>query len=192
MITTSDTLVNYVNDDGGQEVSQLSFAVIIDYYGVENVVSSETCSLINSIYSNLILSRGVTSQLLNKCFLSSRLDELIHKKYTYDKTEDYDEFVELGIKIGPTILRSREGEPDRWLGEVDPSFEINDDDHCPNCNLVGYFTENNCDYVTEEITVLRQNCRMCMLYCCNKCSKYYKNTSSIACNHCRIMEKSSD
>ncbi len=165
---TSDILVKCM-DDGGQ----LPIAVIVDYYGISYIDSEETLLLIDSLYSGLIKYKGVTANLLHKCFLSGKLDELIHKKYTHIKSGHYEKFVKLNIKIGQTVLKP-----------ILFKFDIDDDDHCPNCNSVGYITKK---YGIQEDGI-QKDCETCCIFSCDKCSKYYKGRFSIICNKCHDLE----
>ena len=47
------------------------------------------------------------------------------------------------------------------LTEVDYSFEIYDEDHCPFCEQKGYYTDNN---------ALNIECEKCFKFLCKKCA----------------------
>ena len=123
--------------------------VFFDYFNSK--FTDEEIGIVFGIYQGLVKYKGVDEQLLHKCFMANRLDELIHKKYKYRSTEYYQLFKHNNLQIGRSNL----------LDVVDNSFEIYDDNHCPYCNEEGYHTENN---------ALNIDCWKCFQFLCKKCA----------------------
>lgn len=180
---TSTILVKAINDEPGYSIND---SVILDYFGLFNVINNikkkkrrkpsrkeidKIQNTIIGIYTGLIKYKGVTDTLLDKCFWTNRLDELIHAKYKYCKSGYYNDFVKMDIKIGPTPL----------LGQYDPEtkeklnyedFDILDDDHCPNCLRKGYITEHN-NRINGPPDCANCYVMMCKLCCYEKRSYFY-------------------
>lgn len=148
--------------DGGQ----ITAAVMVDYFG-DNIGNDENMNTILGVYKGLSL-KGITPEFLHKCFMANRLDELIHKKYTHQKSGYYKRFTDNNIVIGNTCL----------LPVPQEDFEIMDDNHCPSCNHVNYFTEN-------YIQGAPPDCSRCLKTLCEMCKSHYdKAEFSYVCKMC--------
>jgi hypothetical protein len=128
-------------------------------------------NIITGIYSDIIKFFGKDSiYLLHKCFLTNRLDEFIHKWYSYKSSKYYDEFKDKNIKIGKTNLLAIFDNNNNLLDEnneiIIEKFEIYDNDHCPCCNTKGFFTNK-----LGSIINSCPDCIHCYKYICKKCSK---------------------
>lgn len=147
---------------------ELSSQVIYDYFGIQN---EENMYIIYGIYKTLIIVKGISKQLIEKCYLTNRLDELIHKKHNHHKTNYYKYFVKNKIIIGKTNLNEPTNEP---------IFDIFDDDMCPSCNTNGYITQQNqinpCDNTPD--------CYICGINICKMCANYDKKEQAYICYKC--------
>ena len=123
---------------------------IIDYFG--DFTDKKTLPLLFGVYQGLIKYKNVTSDLLHMCFLSNRLDELIHKKFTHKPSGYYQKFKDQNLIIGNTNLLNTKNKK---------TFEIYDDDYCPYCNTKGFLTNNN---------TLNIDCTECYKFLCKKCA----------------------
>jgi hypothetical protein len=148
------------------------YPVLLDYYGLSNINNNKNIDIIRGIYEGLKL-KGIQPILLHLCFLTNRLDELIHKQYTYNKSKYYIDFLKNNIKIGDTALISIF---DNYKNLVDENnqiiieyFDIYNDDYCPSCNIIGFHTNKN----SSEYTGVR-DCIECCSIICKKCS-FIKN-----------------
>jgi len=166
--------------------NQITTPVLVDYFG-DNIGNDETINIIMGVYKGLRL-KGVSAELLHKCFMANRLDELIHKKYTHQKSRYYKGFVDCNIVIGKTCYLPDTPEDlgiydenDELIGyrtETLENFEILDDNHCPSCKHVNYFTEN---YIQEA----PPDCAFCGKPLCEKCkSRYNEKECSYVCSKC--------
>jgi hypothetical protein len=122
--------------------------------GMKNINNNENITIILGCYKGLYL-KEVPSDILYKCFVNNKLDELIHKKYTATKSGYYNQFVDKKIKIGNTYINYQ------YLFELDEdeirdlkkkkiipknaddeykiyikndNINILDDNHCPRCD----------------------------------------------------------
>jgi len=71
-MSTSTDLVKFCLRDDFPD----TFCVMVDYFNNNH----NQHLLIYAIYQDMIKNRGVDSDLLHKCFIANRLDELISKK----------------------------------------------------------------------------------------------------------------
>ena len=130
-----------------------NISVIVDYFGTHNNSNDENMFIIFGIYQWLIKIRGIKENILHKCYLTNRLDELIHKMYKHKSSGYYEMFKKNNIKIGDTNLMYR---------KKTKVFEILDDDHCPYCKTKGYITENKS---------INMDCPVCLQFICKNCLK---------------------
>lgn len=147
--------------------------VLVDYWG-ENIDDDETIAIIYGVYKGLSF-KGITADLLHKCFKANRLDELIHKKYKYRKSGYYDEFVRKRIIIGKTYYYLIAPEDKGTENFEIENFEILDDNTCPSCYSENYYTKN---YVVGP-----PDCPKCFKFMCEMCS-YYDNKQGYVCCQC--------
>lgn len=158
-------------------------AVIVDYFGIHN--SDDNYSTIFGIYEGLIKYKGVSKVLLENCYKTNRLDELIHKKYTYHKSKYYTEFVNKNIKIGETYL-NLEVEDNEEDSRID---EILTDDYCSSCNTIGYITKKNYKILYPSSSSCEKcpappDCFNCGNIICKMCSNYDKTEEAFICYKC--------
>ena len=146
-MTTANTLVRHIYDD---IIPYDYISVIADYFNIENT-SDDKIQIIFGLYQGLVKFKGVTEELLHKCCITNRLDELINKKYRHKPSGYYNLFLEKRIKLCNHYIHEKE------------EFEIYDDDHCPYCNEKGYYTQNN---------TINMDCPKCLKFICKKCIKY--------------------
>ena len=76
--------------------------VFFDYFNFK--FTDEEIGIVFGIYQGLVKYRGVDEQLLHKCFMANRLDELIHKKYNYKSPGYYELFKQKNLQIGRNNL----------------------------------------------------------------------------------------
>ena len=129
--------------------------VVADYFG--NAEDEEEERIVFGIYQGLVKFKGVDHDLLFNCFLSDRLDELVHAKYKHGKTGYYQKFCEKNISLKTQTLH-RKLPKKLWK-------PIYDDDTCPNpnCLSVGYRTQKN------SFDGVGVDCCKCLKFMCKKC-----------------------
>lgn len=149
MSKTIDVLFAAVKEDD----AHLSPGAINDYFGYKNMLNGEDLHIIYSIYNDLIKTKGVTKELIENCFFTNRLDELIHTKSKHHKSGYYKLLCDKPIVIGNTYIGESDVEP----------LPIIDDDHCPSCEAPGYVTEN------QNISFMSPDCYKCGTYMCKLC-----------------------
>jgi hypothetical protein len=116
-------------------------AIEFDFFGIS--YDNKNFEIMYGIYSGLIKFKGVSRELLYNCYITNRLDELIHKKYTNHKSKYYVDFVKKNIVIGDTYYSvGDESESESEEDELE-KIEITTDDFCPTCGSVGYYTNKN-------------------------------------------------
>jgi len=140
--------------------------VLHDFFGKTNIENDDNINIIFGIYIDLIKSKGISVNLLNKCFLSNRLDELIHKKFTYHTSGYYDLFKKNNLVIGKTFY---------GISNYD-YFEINNDDYCSFCQIKGQYTK---EYYFG--TGCGTDCFYCYNKVCKKCA--YFDEDILSCIH---------
>ena len=136
--------------------------VLSDYFGSARGVP-EICVVLG-VYQGLIKQKGLTKELLENCFRTDRLNELVHMKYMHRKSGYYKQFRDLGIDLHTNTMLTCDTEP----------MPIFDDDFCANCQTEGYLTENNRAGHIDCETCLQLMCRFCYgkdgdcIKCCQK------------------------
>jgi len=171
MVKTIDILFNIIEKN-----IPMSNSVLHDYFGNNN--NYEIISIILGLYAGLIKIKGIPKKLIENCFITNRLDELIHKKYKHHKSQYYKIFCEKNIKIGETYINLNEDD-----NKLIEKMEIYDDDYCPNCNIEGYITKENykfpnyknCNFV---------DCYLCYNNVCIFCSNYDTKKENFICHKC--------
>jgi hypothetical protein len=142
MIKTIDLLFDNILNG---YLSILDSSVIHDYFGYQN--NDENNEIIYGIYENLIVIKGISKKIIENCYLTNRLDELIYKKHIYNKTVYYNLFITKNIIIGNTFL---------YDNKID-LLPIYNDNHCPSCNTYDY------------INSLKYDCSKCLSFICQSC-----------------------
>ena len=152
---------NIINDT----IQDLHPAVICDYFGFKNIKYDDNIDIIYSIYNGLIKIKGISKKLIENCFFTNRLDELIHKKHIHHKSKYYQMFCDKKIQIGKTFNNKN----------IVDIQEIYDDNHCPSCNIDNYI--DNKVSPPDCSKCLNNICKMCSIYCkieynyiCYKCN----------------------
>lgn len=151
MPKTIDALFKAIQTDDGE----ISRGVINDFFGYKNITDPNNLQLIFEVYVDMIKTKGVSKALVENCFVTNRLDELIHTKSTHMPSHAYVQFCAKNLTIGPTYI----GE-----SEVGP-LEIKDDDCCPSCEAKGYITQH------QRLTFMTPDCIDCGTYMCKGCVK---------------------
>lgn len=127
-----------------------SRAVFADYFG--RCTTETEVDIVCEVYKDLIFEKGVEEQLLHNCFLSNRLNELVHIKNKHAPTRSYVRFRMNNIDLTThTCLDPIPSE--EWL-------QVLSDDHCPRCSSVGY--------VTYE-SKFNKRCEVCSKWMCGWC-----------------------
>ena len=92
MVKTIDILFNIIEKN-----IPMTNSVLHDYFGNNN--NYEIVSIILALYAGLIKIKGIPKKLIENCFITNRLDELIHKKYKHHKSQYYKIFIKFLRKI---------------------------------------------------------------------------------------------
>ena len=144
-----------------------SIPVLVDYFG-NSISSLPRQGVVLGVYQGLVECKGVTVELLDNCFRTNRLNELVHAKFKNKQSGYYRKFCELQIDLRNEAHLS-DGEESR--------MEILDDDFCPNCLREGY--------ITEEFGKGYIDCEKCLQLMCEHC--YGRNGK---CKRCCKKKKS--
>jgi len=168
-------------------------AVIADYFGFDND-NEDNYSIIYGIYEGLIKYKGISKLLLENCFMTNRLDELIHKKYTHHKNKYYVNFVKKNIIIGDTYFNFIEDEDGDFIEDEDGDipFEkstILTDDYCMCCDTSGYYTKQNYKLLNPTLSncvniPAPPDCFICGINICKMCSNYDNKNNACICYKC--------
>jgi transposase len=103
------TMVKSLYDYFEGTEKELQFSVIADLFGYinwtkeMNETKDDTIAMFLGLYKGLYMM-NVSYQEIYRCFLENRLDELIHNKYSLEKSTYYEKFCEKNIKIGKTFV----------------------------------------------------------------------------------------
>ena len=138
----------------------LDKSVLNDYFG--NQINPEHNEIIYGVYESLIILKGVSKNLIENCYMTNRLDELIYKKHIHNKTDYYNLFNENKIIIGATF----------FYDNKTTKIDIYDDNHCPSCNSL-----NPNNLKTYE-------CYKCLNTICELCNYYDEKLKIYTCNKC--------
>ena len=157
MNKTVDLLYDNINNG---YLAILDKAVINDYFG--NQINEENNDIIYGVYESLIVLKGISKNLIENCYLTNRLDELIFKKHIHVKTDYYNLFIKNKIIIGATFFYDNKTK----------AINIHDDNHCPSCNVNNYL----------ELT--SHECYKCLNTICNLCSYYDDKLNIYNCYKC--------
>lgn len=98
MFKTIDSLFNACFND---DINSITNGVIYDYFGIHN---NNYITIIFGLYVGLIKIKQISKELIENCFYTNRLDELIHKKYKNWKSQYYNIFCNNNIIIGKTYI----------------------------------------------------------------------------------------
>lgn len=105
---SSKALYNFYYEEG-----KINQSIINDLFGYMNWTDDmmeneeETLSMFIGLYEGLFLL-DVSYKEIYRCFLSNKLDELIHTKYSLNKSKYYKNFCDKKIIIGKTFLNLNE------------------------------------------------------------------------------------
>ena len=158
MNKTVDLLYDNINNG---YLAILDKSVINDYFG--NQINNDNHDIIYGVYESLIVLKGISKNLIENCYMTNRLDELIYKKHIHVKTDYYNLFNKNNIKIGATFFYDNKVKP----------LDIYDDNHCPSCNVNNYL----------ELT--SHECYKCLNTICKLCSYYDETMNIYNCNKCQ-------
>jgi hypothetical protein len=164
MSKTIDLLFDYIRGN----IEKLPSPVYFDYFGIDNICNENEDTILG-VYTGLIREKGISKELLENCFKTNRLDELIHQKHKFHVTVRYHKFCVKKMTIGKTYTEN---------GEDIQKLEILDDDHCPSCLKVGYITRENCNGAAGRI----YDCGSCFKIMCKLCSHYNDDEGTYFCN----------
>ena len=148
MPRTSDILVKCCFKD---EIPPLP--VLADYFG-DSFGDDQKENIVFGVYVGLVKYKNLNSDLLHNCFLSNRLNELIHQKYKYHKSGYYEEFCKLNINL-KTVTCLYPIKESEYL-------PIYDDNFCPLCLTEGYYLEKK---------AIGMDCEKCLHMMCTSCFK---------------------
>ena len=130
--------------------------VVVDYFG--NSLDSEMKQgLVLGVYEGLVKTKGVSVELLDNCFRTNRLNQLVHEKYKRRPSPHYKMFCKASIDLNAScaLLEETEGN----------GMKIYDDNFCPNCETEGYITERfGAGYI---------DCEKCLQLMCQHCCGDY-------------------
>jgi hypothetical protein len=171
-------------------------ATLCDYWGLNNFDDDNKYYAIYGVYAGLYKIKGVTEELLYKCYMQNKLDNLIHIKYRYSKSKYYEDFIRLNIKIGNTRLIHPDNEEDIKIMNED--IKLVDDSHCPSCHAPDFIDKTNTtepkiiNFADIENIEGRYNCisgvgcecSICFKVVCKLCSEYYGRIGDTICNDC--------
>jgi hypothetical protein len=157
MNKTVDLLYDNINNG---YFSLLDNSVINDYFG--NQINKENYDIIYGVYESLIILKGISKNLIEHCYLTNRLDELIYKKHINIKTDYYNLFMKNNIIIGSTFFYDNKTK----------LLNIYDDNHCPSCNANNYLKSSSFE------------CYKCLNTICSLCSFYDEKNNIYTCNKC--------
>ena len=132
--------------------TEIPTSTLMSFFGLRNMVDEKKLNIIFGIYIGLIKHQLISLKLLENCYLSNRLDELIKKKHQFNKTGYYEMFRKNKIVIGNTNPNGKKSLfPD----------EIKNDDYCPYCDHIGFITKHN---------FLNIDCNECFVFLCKHCA----------------------
>jgi len=158
--------------------------VFCDYFGFQNN-NDDNYTIIYGLYTGLIKYKGIGKKLIENCYITNRLDELIHKKYTHHKSKYYKQFVKKNINIGNTYLEEEKNDDILEDGEQNndniEKYIIYNDDYCPSCDIIGYYTKNNYELL-YNINDQPYQCSKCYIGICKLCCNYDKD--NVYCYKC--------
>jgi hypothetical protein len=140
MNKTIDLLFHNIHND---YLAILDKTVINDYFGCQ--IDNNYNDIIYGIYEDLITIKGISKKIIENCYMTNRLDELIHIKNIHKKSIYYDLFCKNNIKIGTTFFYDNKSKP----------LELFDDNHCPCCNIKNYLNNGECSICLNSI------CKFC-------------------------------
>jgi hypothetical protein len=122
-------LYDYFEHDG-----ELYLAIIFDLFGYGNWTTSmkenkeDTLSMFLGLFKGLYIM-DVHYKEIYRCFLKNKLDDLIHIKYSLNKSGYYKEYCEKQIKIGNTFMienkNEKEEEEPFIYSQIQPPYHYN-------------------------------------------------------------------
>ena len=141
-------------------VNDLLPPVELETYLFDKKRTDKQKGIIIGIFKGLLyFNKGVSKSLFENCLYTNRLDELIHKKYTFKKSGYYNSYQNERIVIGHTSPLSAD-----VIANLD-QFEILTDDFCETCKTEGFITKEH--YVGIDCICGAQICK----YCSNESEK---------------------
>jgi hypothetical protein len=113
----------------------VTLPVYLDYFGNASGLSKTVIVL--GVYQGMVQRGLVSAKLLHNCLLSNRLNELVHAKHKHKPTYYYKEFCDMKLDLTNLPYKAMGDLPrEQWM-------DIYDDNHCPNCNVKGYVTNEH-------------------------------------------------
>lgn len=134
------------------------------FRGCNNV---QQITIVLGLYSNLVKYKAVTPELLFHSLKNNHLDILIYRKFKHSPTYCSKAFFDKHMSLC---------DPEREMGLDD--YYITDDDHCPNCQTVGY--------ITKKLNMIDMgfSCSICSVPVCMMCCNYNFDHATLTCNKC--------
>ena len=122
-MTSAKALYDYFENKGGLHPSIVSDLCGYCNWSIDmNKNRDNTLTMFLGLYKGLYYM-DVSYKEIYRCFLKNRLDELIHTKYSINKSGYYKEFCEKQIKIGNTFMtESEDKEPFMTESEREEPF----------------------------------------------------------------------
>lgn len=129
-MTSAKALYDYLD-----EKEDLHPSIIIDLCGYDNwnidmkKNRDDTLTMFLGLYEGLYIM-GVSYKEIYRCFIKNKLDDLIHIKYSLNKSDYYREFCEKQIKIGNTFIteeyENKTNEEPFIYSQIQPPYHYNE------------------------------------------------------------------
>jgi hypothetical protein len=133
----------------------MEYFELVDKYIDTSQCDKETVGKIHSLFKNLCCYSP--SELIEKCCKNQRLQELVQKKipehYPWKEIPNLDQL----------IIKDVSG--------FNMTFDILDNNHCPNCDTKGYKTDRL--FETEKGCYSFIDCPFCFHFMCRRCAMPY-------------------
>jgi hypothetical protein len=149
MSDSADILVQSINDD----LMNFDDNTASDF-GFSNL-EPKLQGMLFGVYHIMVKRKNVDAELLRKCFISGRLDELIDKKNTHYKSMYYNE-----LRKSVPILQTSNSDVSRERDEEIDLFVITDDDTCDVCHQKGLVSKSHGNII---------DCNVCYRIICHRC-----------------------
>ena len=140
------------------KITPLSVIIIGMYFA--GIIQTEKQEILRRLHRVMFKVKGLSVELLVNCYQTNRLNELTHKKFEHKQSITYQRYCNEIRHLHPLCLDPLE-EPEY--------LEILSDDHCPVCNMKGFYSQNR---------NLSNKCSECYnimcISCYGQCNKCFK------------------